>query len=66
MEKESINFEVRKNKIEVEQDDEGDFPCGGDGGCHECEKPKVFDKTICYKCKINKANYLNRNEYICR
>jgi hypothetical protein len=65
MEKEAINFDVRKNKIEVEQDEEGELPCGGDTGFTEV-KPKGVNKKICYKCKTNKSNYSNRCEYICR
>jgi hypothetical protein len=65
MEKESINLEVRKNRIEIEPDDEGELPCGGDTEFID-NKLKSGSKTNCYKCKTNKSNYLNRNEYICR
>lgn len=27
---------------------------------------KILNKKICYKCKKNKSNYLNRTEFICR
>jgi cytoplasmic tRNA 2-thiolation protein 2 len=65
MEKESINFEIRKNKIEIE-DDEGELPCGGDTGFVETKPKGGLDRTICYKCKMNKSNYANRHEFICK
>jgi hypothetical protein len=72
MEKESISIDIgTNNKIESEvdniQDDEGgDLPCGGDKVFVEVKPKAGISKTICYKCKTNKSNYLNRNEFICR
>jgi hypothetical protein len=75
-EKEFINLEINKNKInnvillDNTDDLEGDNidnPCG-ENAMDEI-KPKlkkVVNKSICYKCKKNKSNYFNRNEFVCR
>jgi hypothetical protein len=76
-EKEFINLEIKKNKlndiIKIENSDDLDNdleenPCG-ETDVPETIKPnikKIINKSICYKCKVKNSNYLNRNEYICR
>ena len=47
--------------------DNFDNPCGESG--NDSIKPKikkVFNKLMCYKCKKNKSNYFNRNEFVCK
>jgi hypothetical protein len=77
MEKEFINLEVNKDKIiklEIEDDqNEEPLQCGGE---EEMEKEIISkevklkksqpSKLICYKCKKEKSNFLNRSEYICK
>jgi hypothetical protein len=66
MEKEFINLSInRENVIKIDNDDDDEPTCGRPEP--KPVKQKVIpDKRICYKCKINKSNFLNRNEYICR
>jgi hypothetical protein len=75
-EKEFINLEINKNKINeiIKLDNTDDLDkdnldnqCGGDGMDEIKPKiKKVINKSQCYKCKKNKSNYFNRNEYVCR
>ena len=76
MEKQFINLEINKNKmnqiIKLDntddlEEDNMDNPCGAE----EIDeiKPKIkkiINKGICNKCKKNKSNYFNRNEFVCK
>jgi hypothetical protein len=68
MEKEIINLSIGKqNVIKIDNDDDDEVTCGRVEEKPMPVKQKVIpDKTICYKCKLNKSNFLNRSEYICR
>jgi hypothetical protein len=70
---ENVNMEIKKNngsliiKIENTDDLDNENPCGIEEDA--IIKPilkKILNKNICYKCKINKSNYFNRNEFVCR
>jgi hypothetical protein len=67
MEKEFINLNIGKqNVIKIDNDDEDEPTCGGKTEVKPVKQRYIPDKTICYKCKVNKSNFFNRNEYICR
>lgn len=69
MEKEYVDMRVNQKKLEIVKldmnDDFSENTCGQD----EIIKPKlnkIIDKKNCYKCKTNKSQFLNRNEFICK
>jgi len=76
MEKEFINLEINKNKINhiIKLDNTDDLD--GDNLDNQCGaedvdeiKPKIkkiINKSICNKCKKNKSIYFNRNEFVCK
>jgi hypothetical protein len=68
MEKEFINISIGKqNVIKIDNDDDDEPTCGQIEEKVKPIKQKIIpDKTICYKCKINKSSFYNRSEYICR
>jgi tRNA(Ile)-lysidine synthase TilS/MesJ len=73
--KENINMEISSNtnqnpiiKLENTDDLDQDNPCSlseNDLSIKPNSK-KIMNKSICYKCKVNKSNYFNRNEFVCR
>jgi tRNA(Ile)-lysidine synthase TilS/MesJ len=76
LEKEFIKMEISKEPkdtlpvIKLDHDDtDMNFGCSAMENTEDLEiKPKIkkiINKAICYKCKINKSQFLNRTEFIC-
>jgi tRNA(Ile)-lysidine synthase TilS/MesJ len=71
-----INMKVEKQQnplatIKLDNNDQDDIDenvCGQDNELETIQPKikKIINKKICYKCKTNKSNYLNRTEFICK
>lgn len=71
MEKEFVKLEIKKDKdniIKIDHtddiDDDNPIMCGQKE--EEVPKKKGMKKGLCYKCKVNKPQYSNRGEFICK
>lgn len=71
-----INMKIEKQQnplatIKLDSNDQDDIDenvCGQENGLDTIQPKikKIINKKICYKCKVNKSNYLNRTEFICK
>ena len=70
MEKEFVSMKIDDKKSEVIKldlnDDFSETTCGIQDEIVKPNFKKNVDKKFCYKCKINKSNFLNRSEFICK
>ncbi len=64
--------EIIKNIVKIDQSEDQDFIfCGKDEEISNDKQnkektKKIIDKSKCQKCNINKPNFINKMEYICK